>query len=214
MLTVCWAVKGGSGTTVISCALALLTAAARESVWLVDLAGDVPAALGVAEPAGPGVSEWVSTPSAPLVALESLGVAAAAGLTLIPRGVVTAPYESSRWGELGQFLAADPRRFIVDGGSSPLPAQFVAAAQHSLLVIRPCYLALRRAVAAQLKPTGVVVVHEPGRALRADDVAHAVQTTVVAEVSTDPAVARAVDAGLLASRLPRTLAIALRDLVA
>ena len=216
MLTVCWAAKGGSGTTVVSCALALLTAAAHESAWLIDLAGDVPAALGIAEPSGPGVHEWVSSSSALPEVLASLGVPAAEGLVLIPRGVATAAAarDAARWGELGLFLAADSRRFIIDAGSMSAPPQLIAAAQQRLLVIRPCYLALRRAVASSLVPTGVIVMHEPGRALRAEDVAHAVQVAVVAEVNSDPAVARAVDAGLLASRLPRTLSVALRGLAA
>jgi hypothetical protein len=123
------------------------------------------------------------------------------------------PPESPRWGQLGQFLAEGATNVIVDAGSAPPPPQLAAAAQHRLLVIRPCYLALRRAAASAVNPTGVIVVHEPGRALRAQDVAYAVQAPVVAELTTDPAVARAVDAGLLASRLPRTLAVALRELV-
>ena len=214
MLTVCWAAKGGSGTTVVSCALALLTAAAHESSWLVDLAGDVPSALGLAEPAGPGVHDWVVSSSAPTQAFESLGVPVSDGLVLIPRGSVVASGDLGRWAELGRFLAAGPTNVVVDAGSWAPPPQFVAAAQQRLLVTKPCYLALRRAAASALMPTGVIVVHEPGRALRAQDVAYAVQAPVVAEVSTDPAVARAVDAGLLASRLPRTLAGALRQLVA
>ena len=50
-----------------------------------------------------------------------------------------------------------------------------------------------------------MLVAEPGRALGAADVARAVGVPVIATVSLDPAVARAVDAGLLAARLPRTL---------
>ncbi|MCX6541407.1 MAG: hypothetical protein NTX77_07350 [Actinobacteria bacterium] len=216
MLTVCWAAKGGSGTTVVSCALALLSAAAHGSSWLIDLAGDVPAALGLVEPAGPGVHDWIGSATAGLPAFEALGVPAAEGMVLIPKGVAWphALVDSARWAELGQYLAACPTRVVVDAGSWLPPPQFLAAAQHQLLVIRPCYLALRRAAASMVVPTGVVVVHEPGRALRAQDVAYAVQAPVVAEISTDPAVARAVDAGLLASRLPRSLAVALSDLAA
>jgi hypothetical protein len=55
------------------------------------------------------------------------------------------------------------------------------------------------------QPTGVIVIHEPGRVLSAEDVATAVGAPVVAEINLDPAVARAVDAGLLASRLPPSL---------
>ena len=51
---------------------------------------------------------------------------------------------------------------------------------------------------------------EPGRSLTRHDVAAALGAPVVAVVEIDPAVARAVDAGLLASRLPRGLARELR----
>lgn len=226
MLTVCWAAKGGSGTTVVSCALALLTAAAHEATrqaggdpaadptWLIDLAGDVPAAMGLPEPASSGVHEWVVSPSAPPQALESLGAPAADGLVLIPRGVAMASGDLARWADLGQYLAAGPRHVIVDAGSCAPPPALVAAAQQRLLVTRACYLALRRAAASPLVPTGIVVVHEPGRALRAQDVAYATQAPVAAEINLDPAVARAVDAGLLAARLPRTLSAALRELAA
>jgi hypothetical protein len=50
-----------------------------------------------------------------------------------------------------------------------------------------------------------VLIREPGRALHAADVERAVGVPVVAELDLDPAVARAVDAGLLAARLPRSL---------
>jgi hypothetical protein len=55
-----------------------------------------------------------------------------------------------------------------------------------------------------------VLLAEPGRALDATDVESVIGAPVVAQVSVDPAVARAVDAGLLASRLPRGLERALR----
>ncbi len=77
-----------------------------------------------------------------------------------------------------------------------------ARSTHSLLVTRACYLALRRAADPPLRPSGVVLVTEPGRALDRTDVEQVVGAPVRAEVAFDPAVARAVDAGLLASRLP------------
>ena len=51
----------------------------------------------------------------------------------------------------------------------------------------------------------MVLIDEPGRALRARDVEHALGAPVIAEIGYDPAVARAVDAGLLVARLPRSL---------
>ncbi|MFM8972286.1 MAG: hypothetical protein ACKOOG_06530, partial [Actinomycetota bacterium] len=53
-----WSPKGGSGTTVTAVAAALV--AAREApVRLADLAGDVPAVLGLANDPGPGLTEWM-----------------------------------------------------------------------------------------------------------------------------------------------------------
>jgi hypothetical protein len=53
-------------------------------------------------------------------------------------------------------------------------------------------------------------VREPGRALGAADVEAVLGVDVTAEVPWDPAVARAMDAGLLATRLPTVLVRALR----
>ena len=72
-----------------------------------------------------------------------------------------------------------------------------------MLVVRPCYLALRR-VGQVEAGTEVVLVDEPGRALRAADVGAATGARLRCRLPYDPAVARAVDAGLLATRLPRS----------
>lgn len=77
--------------------------------------------------------------------------------------------------------------------------------QRRLLVTQPCYLAFRRAAAQDIKPTGVVLVTQPGRAFDAEDAYRILGVPVVAEVPTDPAIARAIDAGLLVSRLPSAL---------
>ncbi|MFZ2440837.1 MAG: hypothetical protein WAW51_00670, partial [Ilumatobacteraceae bacterium] len=63
VMFLCWSAKGGSGTTVVSAALALVLSHRRPAL-LVDLAGDAPAALGIAEPAGPGVADWLASPTA------------------------------------------------------------------------------------------------------------------------------------------------------
>jgi hypothetical protein len=56
-----------------------------------------------------------------------------------------------------------------------------------------------------LRPTGVVVVNEPGRVLSPADVERATKAPVAAVVEIDPSVARLVDSGLLTGRLPRSL---------
>jgi hypothetical protein len=64
---------------------------------------------------------------------------------------------------------------------------------------------------SEVRPTEVVLVAEPGRALTRHDVGAALGAPVTAVVEVDPGVARAVDAGLLSGRLPRGLVRELRD---
>jgi hypothetical protein len=114
---------------------------------------------------------------------------------------------------LATLLDRGPRPVVVDCGQAaePAAAAVVSAAPRSLLVIRSCFLALRRARGSPLRPSEVVLVREPGRALGRSDVEDVIGAPVRAEVEVDPAVARAVDAGLLASRrLPRSLEWGLR----
>jgi hypothetical protein len=207
VLIACWSVKGGVGTSVVAASLALLLARdAAPGAVLADLAGDAPAVLGLPEPEGPGLAGWLAAgPSVPADGLARLEVEAAPGLGLLPRG--TGPLAPDRAGVLAAVLDRSPRPAVVDCGRCGDPAVdgVVERAPVSLLVTRPCYLALRRAVAAPRRPTGVVLVDEPGRVLSAADVRAAVGVPVVARVLLDPLVARLVDAGLLSGRLPRTL---------
>lgn len=221
MLIACWSVKGGSGTTVVAASLALLLASSASGVLLADLAGDAPAVLGLPEPMGEGLYDWLDA-TADASALNRLAVEAAPGLSLIPRGRVTSfggagpgrldrREPQDRMTALAAALAARSSTCVVDlGVISADSAQLAASATSSLLVIRPCYLALRRAVAAPVRPSGVVLVDEPARALGRHDVEDVLGVEVVATVAFDPAVSRAVDAGLLAARLPRQLARSLR----
>ncbi len=206
MFIACWSVKGGSGSTVAAASLALVLASAGGGAGslLVDLGGDCPAVLGLAEPTGPGVGDWLMS-SADSVALAALEVPATANVQLLPRCSIPAE-KPGRLLELAEILLADPRPVVVDiGVLTSATTELAAAATVSLLVIRPCYLALRHAVAAAIKPSGIIVVEEPGRSLSSADIATIVGAPVVATVPLDPAIARAVDAGLLATRLPRVL---------
>jgi hypothetical protein len=205
---------------VVAAALAVvLSRSERGDVLIVDLAGDVAAVLGLPdEPSGAGVAEWLDGGHlVPADGLARLEVPVQAGLSLLPRG--DGALGSSRAAALAAVLGADPRSVVVDGGviatsaSEPrtgLVGVIAASADHSLLVVRPCFLALRRAMHAPIRPTGVVLVVEDGRSLTAADVEDALGVPVQASVSVTPQVARAVDAGLLASRLPRTLERELR----
>jgi hypothetical protein len=210
----CWSVKGGSGTTVVAATLALMSARrVTEGAVLVDLVGDVPPVLGLPDPTGPGVAAWLAAADdVGADALSRLEVDAAPGLVIVPAGDARDAPRPGRGVALAAALAADLRTVVVDAGSCPSEAalDLVAGASASLLVLRPCYLALRRAVAAPIRPSGVVLVREAGRALGRHDVEDALQVPVRAEVDVEPAVARAVDAGLLAARLPRALAHGLR----
>jgi MinD superfamily P-loop ATPase len=204
---ICWAAKGGSGTTVVACALAVSSPRA-ESSTLVDLGGDCATALGLDEPTGPGVAEWMASPTAGPTELARLAVTIRDEVRLIPRGAALAP--DDQWARLAAALGGFENVIIDAGTGCPSPA-LREAAQQSLLVIRPCFIAIRRAQQLSARPTGIVLVDEPGRALTSRDVEHALGVPVVAEVRLDPAVARAVDAGLLLARLPKSLLVSLRS---
>ena len=133
-------------------------------------------------------------------------------LRLLPRGQSSAPNNHSRWQLATSSLDTSTTDVIVDAGLAP-PAALFDSADHRLLVTQACYLALRRHSVSELTPTGVILQQQPGRALRVNDVMHAVQAPVVAEVSYDVHVARAVDAGLLATRMPRELSHGLRNVL-
>ena len=242
MLVACWSIKGGSGTTVVAAALAVMLARrSPEGAVLADLAGDGAAVLGLPEPGPPGLAGWLSSgDDVPADALARLEVPAGQGLTLLPRG--PGPLTAGRAAVLAGVLDGGARPVVADCGvlsppgdgephersdATPIDAigpraaasppesgdaalALVAAARRSILITRPCYLALRRAHEPPLHPTEVVVVHEPGRALGRADVERIVSAPVVAEVAVDPVVARAVDAGLLAGRLPRSIERSLR----
>lgn len=199
----CWSAKGGAGTTVVASALALRIARRTPSgVVLVDAAGDAPAVLGLPEPDGPGLAGWLRSGGSEPPA----DVAACPGLSLIPRG--DGPLAADRADPLSRTLGSAGRPVVVDCGSAPegVAAVLAERADQSILVTRPCYLALRRFVTVPLPtPTGVIVIRQPGRVLSGDDVAAAVGARIVAEIDIDPAVARSVDAGLLATRVPASL---------
>jgi MinD superfamily P-loop ATPase len=208
----CWSAKGGAGTTVVAAALARRIAQeAPGGALIVDTAGDSLAALGMPHNDGPGLAGWTR-------ARDHTGlpvVAACPGLSVVHRGA--GPLVSDRVDQLIDALASDARPTVVDCGTNPtgVAATLAERADHSILVTRPCYLALRRTLSDQSpRPTAVVLVREPGRVLSAEDVATAVRASVVAEIDVDTAVARAVDAGLLLARTPASLDAGLSSLLA
>jgi hypothetical protein len=194
-----------------------LAARSDAGALLVDLTGDVPHALGLPDPQGPGLTDWSAAgASAPPDALDRLAIPVGRDLEVLPRG--TGRLVAERGQVLASLLAHDERPVVVDAGRVDLGSgpsvtrEVVAAAARSLLVVRPCQLALRRAQAVSVRASGVIVVREPARAITDADVERVLGVPVVAALAVDPAVARVVDAGLLASRLPRSFAAAVAAL--
>ena len=215
-MIVCWSVKGGSGTTVVAAALALVLAQHHEAgARLIDMSGDTPSALGMSEPASEGISEWLSATDHPgAEALNNLMLPVTAHLGVIPRGrniIVPSLVNPDRLRDLALAITESDLPTIVDAGSGASTIPIIEYATRSLLIIRPCYLALRRASLLTTPPHGVIVITEPGRALGVHDIESVVGAPVLAEIPFDPAIARAVDAGLLAGRVPTLLAKHLAD---
>ena len=91
----CWSVKGGSGTTVFASALALSLAEQHGEASIIDLCGDVPSVLGMAEPAGRGIRDWLSSPDRDAQELFTMRVSATSRLHVIPAGSATSFDENS-----------------------------------------------------------------------------------------------------------------------
>jgi hypothetical protein len=199
----CWSVKGGSGTTVFASALALLLAERHGQAVLIDICGDVPSALGIAEPAGRGMRDWLSQTREEREDLSCLYLSATSRLRVIPTGSATS-FAATALDDLLGVLPDAP--VVIDFGALQPPDSVRHAAQADWLVVRPCYLALRRAARLTQRPGGVVLLKEHGRALTTKDVQSVVGAPVVAEITVADRVARSVDAGLLSTRLPTQLA--------
>jgi hypothetical protein len=220
VLLALWSPKGGSGTSVVAAATALVLAR-RAPARLADLAGDQPAILGLPPEPGDGLSRWLAAgPGAPTEALDDLVLPAAPRLGLLPLG--TGPRCADLSPEAGAALGValrDGPDTVLDAGlaaSMPVAEAAVDVSDASIVVIRGCYLALRQAVRTPLvaRARGVVVVEEPARGLGAPEVADILGLPVLARFPFRPSVARAVDAGVLAARLPgplRAPAVALLD---
>lgn len=221
MLICCWSPKGGSGTSVFAAAAALVLA--REGpARLADLQGDLPAVLGLASDPDQGLREWLRAgPAAPTDALDRFAIDAGRGLALLPAGAgEVAGADAEAGAALAVALRADARTTVVDvgvlaAGREPALHALVEVADASVIVVRGCYLALRRAVRLDLvaDATGAVFVDEGGRALGTHDVANVLGVPVLATVSVRASTARAVDAGVLATRLPDALARPAREVL-
>jgi MinD-like ATPase involved in chromosome partitioning or flagellar assembly len=209
-----WSPKGGSGTSVIAATCALVLARDARGARLADIGGDQPAIFGLAAEPETGIVDWLAAgPEAPADALERLAVTVAPGVALIPRGSSDrslAPLPAAESGAALAVALRDGLPTIVDAGLATAPAAraLVEVADVSVVVLRGCYLALRRAVHSPLlaRATGVVLVEEGGRSLGPSEVRDVVDRPVLARVPVRSPIARAVDAGVLAARLPDGLA--------
>lgn len=212
MLIVCRSVKGGSGTSVVSATLASLASSTSHTV-LVDLAGDQPAIFGSVTPVT-GLTDWIHQPSSD--SPWAIDIVIDDDLRVIPTGERPLPHRGSAgWNEFAERLMelCDSATVIVDAGTLDLPTSILDAADRVLLVVRPCYLTLRKAVASSARADGVIVVDEDQRALRPRDVESVLGMPVLGVVRTHHSVARRVDAGLFHRRLPDSLAHPLREVL-
>ena len=212
-----WSVKGGVGTSVVAAATAIRLASEDRETTLVDLTGDQPALLGMiagAAPSEPGIGDWVAAGDG--VAADAIGRLledVAPGLRLLRDGTQPALVDQTSDGEnqrsrlvLALEMLARIGPVVVDAGLDPFELRSDLAASHRpVCVLRSCYLALNRAQRVSGPYDRVVLVEEPGRALRVRDVAAAVGASSVKRVAWDPRVARSVDAGTIVSMLPPPL---------
>lgn len=214
MLFVCRSVKGGAGTSVVAASLASISSHTT-STLLVDLAGDQPAIFGSVTPVA-GLSDWMQAPHTD--SLVGTAITVDDNLCILPTGDSPLPHrESAAWNELTRQLVERsriPSTVIVDLGSTTPPPVLLDAADRVLLIVRPCYLTLRRATTLGDIADSVIVVDEEQRALRPRDVESVLGLPVVAVVKTHPTVARRVDAGILHGRLPEVLTTPLRKVLA
>jgi len=211
MLVCFWSPKGGSGTSVVAAAAALVLARETDA-RIVDFAGDQPAVLGLAHDPATGVVDWMRAgPSAPADALEHLALVAAPRLTLLPAGQLRGePPTPEAGAALAVALEADPRPAACDLGRLDAPGThaFAEVSGIGIVVVRGCYLGLRRAVRhpAIGDAVGAVLIDEHGRSLARPDIEDVLGVPVLATIPARTSIARAVDAGVLPTRLPDSLA--------
>ena len=206
-ITAIYATKGGQGVTTTAAALAILTARTGARTLLVDTAHDQPAVLGLPEPTGPGLGDYLQPASR--TTLAQITTPVAENLDLIHRGDTEIVFAAHTYGQLTGGLGHYDH-VIIDTHNAAYA--WTLHVDRRLLVTRPCYLALRRS-AVTPRPDAVVLITEHERALNATDIETVLGIPITATVTHHPAIARAIDAGLLTTRLPRELARALRPLL-
>jgi cellulose biosynthesis protein BcsQ len=168
--------KGGQGTTVVTAAVAVTHARAGRRVLAIDAADHHDLAAVL------GVAE-PTDPDATVAVTDHLDLRLAGPADDVAGLVEVDDYDV----------------VVIDAG------QHHPKLGRCTLVTRCCYLALRRALTLTSTVDDLVVITEPGRALATRDVTSVHALPVAATIRHDPAIARAVDAGVLAIRLPDPL---------
>ena len=205
MSTIFMSSKGGNCTTVTAAAYAYLSAIRGNNVLLIDLCGDIPAVIGAAQPTTPGINDWLSE-GCTLNAeqLVQLGDPVMQGLVVVHTGSSVVDGEP-RWKELADAIHSLPHTVIFDAGTGFIPEVLRNAVSEITMVTRSCYLSLRHATTLQ-RPTNAFLIEESGRALTASDVSHVLGVPIMAKIPYDSTISRAVDAGLLPSRVEQLFA--------
>jgi hypothetical protein len=184
--------KHGTGVTTTA-AMAALTLATTGPTVLIDIAGDQHAALGLSDPQGHQA----------VAVIDHLRLIDASDLSFDEQARIVTDAAGS-----GDHVVID-----ADDADHPIH-DLLPGDTRRVWVLRPCYLALRRAMACTRRPDSIIVVREPQRAFTVGDIEAALGITVEATIDLDPAIARMVDAGLLAARVPRSAAHALATIIA
>ena len=207
-ITALYATKGGQGVTTAA-ALGVLTAHAGHRTLLVDTGHDLDAVLGLPDNTDqPGLAEYVEPASR--ITLADITTPVTRNLDIVSRGTAPIVFSTHTYGLLVGGLGHYDH-VIIDTTDNAYA--WTLHVDHRVLVTRPCYLALRRSTITP-RPTHVVLVNEPGRALDAKDVEAVTAVPVTATVPYGLNIARNIDAGLLNTRLPRSLTRSLWPLVA
>ena len=192
-ITVLWAAKGGSGTTVTTAAAAVNEPG---QVVIVDLQGDMTDVFA-AELHGGGLDDWLL--GEPSNHLQDLVVDIDETTRLLPsRSPIDLDQVRHRRVEiLERWMRAADGNMLVDAGTGQPAEALVEIADRNLLVTRACYLGLMKGVRVPLKPDGIVLLREPSRSLNASAVERSLGAPIVATIDVHPSIARSVDAGLL-----------------
>lgn len=204
--------KGGVGCSTVAAAMAI----ERGGCLLVDAAtGDLDALLGAFEPTEPfRLHDVIGALAGSDADWRVLGRAAGkigGGVELI-----TADRLHRWWtpGDAGHLVVACrryPQPVIIDCGVSRFGDDVASVSDRQVLVCRNDFVSLRRAIAREHGTDHTVVIMEDHRPNSRQDVSTVLHGRgPVTLVDFDPVIARANDAGLLTSRLPRRL----RDMAA